>query len=192
MTPAPVSEWRRETRARLIARRLAAAPEQRAEWQAAIERHLTGALAEASPATIAAYWPIRGEPDPRPFALGLAASGWRVALPVLAGPRRKMIFRAWSEAAEMDEGSFGIPVPRAGEELRPDIVLLPLVGFDAANFRLGYGGGYYDRTLAGLALPPRTIGLGFELSRLATIQPQPHDIALDLVVTEAGAQTASA
>jgi 5-formyltetrahydrofolate cyclo-ligase len=95
-----------------------------------------------------------------------------------------MVFRLWSETAEMEEGRYGIPVPRATAEVRPDVVLLPLVGFDGANYRLGYGGGYYDRTLAGLEPRPRTIGLGFELSRLPTVHPQPHDIPLDEIVTE--------
>jgi 5-formyltetrahydrofolate cyclo-ligase len=96
-----------------------------------------------------------------------------------------MVFRAWSPECAMSEGLYGIPVPQGTDEVRPDLVLLPLVGFDAARFRLGYGGGYYDRTLAGLAPRPRTIGIGFELARLATVHPQPHDIALDAIVTEA-------
>jgi len=67
----------------------------------------------------------------------------------------------------------------------PDLVLMPVVGFDPANFRLGYGGGYFDRTLAALSPRPRSIGIGFELSRLPTVHPQPHDLAMDVIVTEA-------
>jgi len=185
VTPDEVKAWRRATRARLLERRLALLPETRAIWQAAVERNLAASLAGAAPATIAGYWPIRGEPDPRPLLLGLANAGWRLALPVLTGPGRPMRFRAWSEDAAMTEGRYGIPVPDGTEEVAPGLVLLPLVGFDTARFRLGYGGGYYDRTLAALSPRPRTVGVGFELSRLETVHPQPHDIPLDAIVTEA-------
>jgi 5-formyltetrahydrofolate cyclo-ligase len=184
VTPAEKA-WRRETRTRLLAERLAVPPETRGAWEKAIERRLALLLAAAPPATIAGYWPIRGEPDLRPLLRRLAGSGWRPALPVLVGAGKPMVFRAWSPECAMSEGLYGIPVPQGTDEVRPDLVLLPLVGFDAARFRLGYGGGYYDRTLAGLAPRPRTIGIGFELARLATVHPQPHDIALDAIVTEA-------
>jgi 5,10-methenyltetrahydrofolate synthetase len=80
----------------------------------------------------------------------------------------------------------GIPIPSAGEELRPNVVLLPLVAFDPQGFRLGYGGGYFDRTLAAMVPRPLAIGVGFELGRVADIRPQAHDIPLDATVTEAG------
>ena len=82
----------------------------------------------------------------------------------------------------------GIPIPADGATLIPDVVLLPLVAFDARGFRLGYGGGYFYRTLAGLAPRPFSIGVGFEVARVDSIQPQEHDIPLDAVVTEAGAE----
>ncbi|HEX7968557.1 MAG TPA: 5-formyltetrahydrofolate cyclo-ligase, partial [Stellaceae bacterium] len=85
----------------------------------------------------------------------------------------------------MESGAFDIPAPKARQVVRPDILVVPLVGFDAANYRLGYGGGYFDRTLAALDPRPVTVGAGFEASRIATIFPQPHDIALDYIVTEA-------
>ena len=85
----------------------------------------------------------------------------------------------------MERGAHGIAEPRERDLVRPEILLVPLVGFDEACHRLGYGGGYFDRTLAALTPPPVTIGIGFELGRLATIGPQAHDIALDFIVTEA-------
>lgn len=81
-----------------------------------------------------------------------------------------------------------IPIPADGAVLVPDVVLLPLVAFDRRGFRLGYGGGYFDRTLAAIVPRPFTVGIGFEIARVDTIQPQQHDIPLDAVVTEAGAE----
>jgi 5-formyltetrahydrofolate cyclo-ligase len=183
-----VKAWRRGIRSRLIERRLAAPAEERALWSATIEGHLEALLRAAPPAVVAAYWPVRGEFDPRPLVLRLAAEGWRAALPVIGARGAPMIFRAWSAEAAMAEGHYGIPVPADTPEVAPATLLLPLVGFDSGNYRLGYGGGYFDRTLAALAPRPRTIGLGFELARLDTVHPLAHDIPLDLVVTEAGVQ----
>ena len=88
----------------------------------------------------------------------------------------------------MDVQSFGIPVPRVREVVQPSVVIMPLVGFDPLNYRLGYGAGYFDITLASMEPMPRSIGIGFELSRLDTIHPLPTDVPVDLVITEAGIQ----
>jgi 5-formyltetrahydrofolate cyclo-ligase len=85
----------------------------------------------------------------------------------------------------METGVFDLPVPKAREVVQPAIVLAPLVGFDADNFRLGYGGGYFDRTLTAFSRRPVAIGVGFELARLASVFPRPHDVPMDIVVTEA-------
>jgi 5-formyltetrahydrofolate cyclo-ligase len=177
--------WRDATRARLRAARSAASPADRARWSAAIATRLETLLRQSRPTTIAAYWPVRDEFDPRRLVLALVASGWRAALPAIVTKRAPMEFRRWTEASEMTEGAFGIPVPKQRELVLPDLVLMPVVGFDPANFRLGYGGGYFDRTLAALSPRPRSIGIGFELSRLPTVHPQPHDLAMDVIVTEA-------
>ncbi len=87
----------------------------------------------------------------------------------------------------MTTGVYDIPYPAERNIVVPDLVLAPLVGFDAAKYRLGYGGGYFDRTLAVLQPRPVAIGIGFAFARLATVHPQPHDLAMDTVVTEAGA-----
>lgn len=84
----------------------------------------------------------------------------------------------------MASGIWNIPMPAEGEWLQPEVLLVPLLGFDGSGYRLGYGGGYYDRTLAAMPAKPLAIGIGFELSRLATIHPQPHDVRMDLIVTE--------
>jgi 5-formyltetrahydrofolate cyclo-ligase len=84
----------------------------------------------------------------------------------------------------MSRGVWNIPIPAEGETVIPDVLIAPLVGFDSSGFRLGYGGGFYDRTIAHCQVKPLIIGIGFELGRLPTIYPQAHDIAMDLIVTE--------
>jgi hypothetical protein len=113
----------------------------------------------------------------------------RLALPVVVQKAAPVLFREWWPGIPMANGIWNIPVPAAGDPVAPDVLLVPVVGFDRQNYRLGYGGGYYDRTLAA-ATRPRTIGVGFELARIATIHPQPHDIPMDFVVTEAGVHAA--
>ena len=96
-------------------------------------------------------------------------------------------FREWTPHSEMIEDRYGIHVPARGDVLRPDAILMPLNGFDGAGYRLGYGGGYFDRSLAGMNPRPLAIGVGFELARLDSIRPQAHDLPMDFIVTEAGA-----
>lgn len=112
------------------------------------------------------------------------AEGREVALPVVVGPGLPLEFRRWTRATPMASGVYDIPYPAEGEGVRPGALLVPLVGFDEGGFRLGYGGGFYDRTLASEPAKPLAIGVGFELSRLATIFPLPHDIPMDYIVTE--------
>ncbi len=121
-----------------------------------------------------------------PFAEHHIAAGGRAALPVVAGRGRPLAFCEWRPGCAMREGPLGIPYPANGSEARPELLLIPLLGFDALGYRLGYGGGYYDRTLAAADPKPRTIGVGLELGRLATIHPQEHDVPMDCIVTEAG------
>ncbi len=178
--------WRKAKRAVLIERRLAMAPAEREAGGAAITATLERALADHPGALVGAYWPFKGEYDPRPLMRALHAGGMRLALPVVVEKAMPMIFRPWWPGVSMVPGIWNIPVPAEGEPVFPDILLAPVVGFDGANYRLGYGGGYYDRTLAAMAERPRAIGVGFERSRIATVHPQPHDIPLDRIVTERG------
>ena len=97
-----------------------------------------------------------------------------------------LTFRTWLPDTLLMPDRYGIPAPAAGDFLIPQVLLMPVNGFDAAGYRLGYGGGYFDRTLASLCPRPLAVGVGFELSRLESIGPEPHDQRLDAVVTEAG------
>jgi 5,10-methenyltetrahydrofolate synthetase len=108
-------------------------------------------------------------------------------MPVVEAIAAPMTFRPWTPTTAMGVDPYGIPIPAAATvSPPPDIVLLPLVAFDASGFRLGYGGGYFDRTLAALPERPAAWGVGFELARTEALRPQPHDIPLDLIVTERG------
>ena len=174
--------WRREK----IAARQALSAEEHALASARIEIELASLLSPLSPRTIAFCWPVRREFDCRPVVERLIVSGWRACQPVVVARDAPMQFRAWQPNAEMTTDPYGIPVPAAAVGARPDVILLPLVAFDEQGFRLGYGGGYFDRTLAELAAKPLAIGVGFELCRIDSVGPGPHDIRMDAIVTEAG------
>lgn len=179
-----VRRWRRERRAALIAARVAAGPRRRAAWDAAITAQILEGVPNLERLVVGFYWPFKGEYDVRPLARQLHARGARLALPVVVEKNRPLAFRAWTPDAKLVPGIWNIPVPADGPEIAPDALIVPLVGFDGDRFRLGYGGGYYDRTLASRPRKPLTIGVGFELSVLPTIYPQPHDVPMDAVVTE--------
>ena len=181
-----MSQWRREMRAELLARRMAIAPAQRL----AMNARLTDALQQAFPLegslVVAAYWPFKGEFDPRFVLRAWRLRGACTALPVVLGKGQPLQFRAWWPGLRTVPGVYQLPVPEGSAVVRPDVVLMPPVGFDSQGYRLGYGGGYYDRTLAGLSPQPIKIGVGFSVSFIPTIQPQPHDIPMDFVCTEDG------
>lgn len=178
--------WRRERRAELLTARVQAGRRRRAAWAEAIEPQLRAVLGRLSPGIIGFYWPFKGEFDARGLVQDLCAEGWRCALPAVVEPRTPLEFRAWAPGEPLEPGIWKIPVPAQRRVVVPSVLLVPLVGFDPARYRLGYGGGYYDRTLASLAPRPLAVGVGFEQGRLATIQPQAHDIPMDLIVTEDG------
>lgn len=189
-----VARWRRGERTRLREARLALGVAARAEVGKAIASHLHDFLQTrfngAKGQIFSAYWPIKGEPDLRPLMNGLHASGVTIALPIVETKAAPLVFRRWTPETKMVRGDWNIPVPPPeADELTPDITLAPLMGWDDQGYRLGYGGGYFDRTLAVLSPRPTTIGIGFQTAQLATIYPQPHDIALDFILTEAGEQT---
>lgn len=179
-----IRQWRKETRAKLIERRIGISAQDRAARSDAIGRALGEALTSCEDKLIGFYWPFRGEYDPRSLLSSMQARGTRLALPVIVERGQPLIFREWSPGSHMAQGVWNIPIPEAGEAISPDLLIVPLVGFDGQGYRLGYGGGFYDRTIASMPTRPRTIGVGFDLGRLDTIYPQPHDIALDRVITE--------
>lgn len=186
-----VARWRKAERQRLRAERDALSVAGRNAAGAALSVHLGQLIAErfagAAGLVLSGYWPIKGEPDLRPLMARLIDAGVIVALPVVVAKAAPMVFRRWLPGMPMVRGDWNIPVPPPeAETLLPDIALAPLVGWDRQGFRLGYGGGYFDRTLASLAPRPFTIGIGLQSAQLATIFPQPHDIGLDVILTEAG------
>lgn len=181
-----IRRWRKERRDDLLRARVDAGGMRRQTWSAAIEPVLRRIIGERQPATVGFYWPFRGEFDARPLARELVDAGTVLALPAVVQPKTPLEFRRWRPRIEMELGVYNIPFPKARDLVTPDLLLVPLVGFDAAGYRLGYGGGYYDRTIAAMASRPFALGIGFEMSRLATIYPQPHDLPMDAIVTEAG------
>jgi 5-formyltetrahydrofolate cyclo-ligase len=181
-----VQAWRQATRAELIARRMAIEPEQRRFWSDSIARHLLTIIRPRERGILGIYWPFKGEFDPRPWLPALMKGGWRLALPVVVGKIQPLRYRDWTPDAPLERGVLGIMIPSQGDWVTPDTVLAPLVGFDAQRYRLGNGGGYFDRTLAALDSPPYAIGVGFALARLATVHPQPHDRRMNAIVTEEG------
>ena len=179
-----VKLWRKAERERLIAERLAIAPDLRRENAERIATRLDDLLHPIAGRTVSTYWPLHGEPDLRPWMERIIARGGRCALPVVVVKNAPLIFRAWTPGAKMERGFWNIPVPAHGAEIIPDIVIAPVVGFDPECYRLGYGGGYFDRTLATIKGSCRVIGVGSSQARIATIHPQPHDIPMNAIATD--------
>lgn len=184
--PFDVSQWRKQERARLLDRRRAMVAEEHRAASETIMRALLARLPPDGYGLIGCYWPFRREFNCVPYMREVLRGGGRVALPVVVSRGRPLEFRDWTEGAEMEKGVWNIPHPANGPPVRPSALVIPLVGFDAAGFRLGYGAGYYDMTLAAHDQRPLAIGVGFEFSRLPTIHPQPHDRPMDVIITESG------
>lgn len=178
--------WRKAERARLVAAREATDAETLENWRRRMDAHLERAFPGLARARLAFCWPIRGEYDARHLARRLREAGAVTALPVVVAPRAPLVFREWHPGVELAEGPLGIPYPVGSPQVSPQAVLLPMNGWDAQGYRLGYGGGFFDRTLAALADKPVVIGVSYELARIDTIRPQSWDIPMDYVVTERG------
>ncbi len=181
-----IAAWRRQQRQALMAARNALSPTAHRQANRAILDHLAADFPDLKARLVGFYWPIRREPDPLPLIRNLIAAGGAAALPVVIGKGMPLEFRAWRPDLKMAVGVYDIPYPAEGPAVLPQVLIVPLLGFDAAGYRLGYGAGFYDRTIASFAAKPLLIGVGFALGRLRTITPQPHDIAMDFVVTEDG------
>ena len=178
--------FRERARERLLKARARLGPEKRRAASARIAGHLEPLLDGYR--SIAVYWPIRGEPDMSPLFGALRTRGARLALPVVTGKDRPLHFRAWEVKDILVSGVWNIPIPSpSADTIIPDCIVVPVVGFDRAGYRLGYGGGYYDRTLAAMRPPPRFIAIGLDISRLDSIYPQAYDFRPDSIVTESGA-----
>jgi 5-formyltetrahydrofolate cyclo-ligase len=178
--------WRKAERERLIDERLAMTSEARTAAGAAIGAALETRLPPGSVALVGAWWPIRGEYNPLGYLRRVVDVGAAAALPAVIAPGAPLEYRPWTTKARMEPGRWDTLHPRDGPAVSPAAILIPLVGFDAAGHRLGYGGGFYDRTLAALSPRPLAIGVGFEAGRLASIEPADHDQPMDVIVTEAG------
>jgi 5,10-methenyltetrahydrofolate synthetase len=189
-TAAEIDARRRALRDRALAAREALAPGEHNALTASLIGHLDSLLSRLEPSVLGFCWPYRGEPDLRDcvgrWLAGNASR--RAALPVVIDKGQPMVFRLWTPDAVMQPDRHGIPIPADGELVVPDVVLVPLNAFDAEGFRLGYGGGYFDRTLA--RIRPLAVGVGFEIGRVETVLAQPHDLPMDWIVTEAGATPA--
>jgi len=180
-----VARFRRAERSRLVAAR-ALPPEARERAIATLISGLSDVVTVTSGIKIAAYWPSQGEPDLRAWMAMTHYAGAHILLPVVEERAAPLLFRTWAPGCRMVRGFRNVLVPADGRNDIPDIVVAPLIGVDRALFRLGNGGGYYDRTLARLNPRPRAIGVGFAGCILPTIHPMPWDVPMDAVVLSDG------
>ncbi len=183
--PAPGAD-RHILRRRLIAERRSL-PDREARV-GRLELALDTWLAGRSDGAVGAYWPIRGEFDALPVLARWAAAApdRRVGLPVIDPATQRLGFRAWWPGCPMRGDAFGIPVPDGTAPLEPSLLLVPCVGFGPGGVRLGYGGGFYDRTLGAGRPRPATAGIAFALAFVPGLVAQPHDVPLDTILTEDG------
>ena len=183
-----VRAWRKEARRKLIAARVAMSVSVREDLSRRLIEQLAPVL-EGRPQPISFYWPIKAEPDLKPLMRDLDAAGVQVCLPVAPQVGEPLTFRPWTKGAPMIRGRWEIPIPADPAEVEPKTLIAPIVGYDPSGYRLGYGGGFFDRTLAKFRANSgnaAAIGIGWSLFGLPTIHPQPHDIRMEMIVTEAG------
>lgn len=179
-----VARWRTAERKRLIDERLAVEAAERRSGSERIAAGLDRVIGKASGQIVSVYWPFRGEPDLRNWSIRVIERGGRIALPVVIKKGWPLEFRIWSPGDPLERGVWNILVPSHGPSVQPDTIVAPVVGFDHANYRLGYGGGFFDRTLAAIRKRPFVVGVGYTRSRIPTIYPQPHDIPMNVIVTD--------
>lgn len=181
-----LKSWRKAQRERLIAERLALPAATLVAWRRRMDGYLERSFPGLAGRRVAFCWPIKNEYDARHFARTLRGLGALTALPVVVAPKSPLIFREWHPGVELARGALDIPYPVNSCEIVPEAVLLPMNGWDSMGYRLGYGAGFFDRTLASLAKKPVVIGVSYELARLDTIHPQAWDMPVDYLVTERG------
>jgi 5-formyltetrahydrofolate cyclo-ligase len=179
-------EWRKYRRAELTALRESIPHEDHCYWSTAITRLLEQGFPSARKSVVGFCWPHRGEYDPRPVMDFFLKHGATLALPEVVNKHEPLRFRKWWPQAPMKIGAYKIPVPDNTDFVSVDTLIIPMIGFDELGFRLGYGGGFFDRTLVAMNPRPLAIGVGFEILRLNDVHPQPHDVPMDFIVTEVG------
>lgn len=184
MTPQELTLWRKAERARLLELRRGLSVEARQSHDRLLLDRLKAVAGDVSGRVVSVYWPIKKEPDLKPFMNWIMEQGGTCALPVVERHGLPLIFKSWSKGEPLERGVWNIPVPAGGQTVIPDIALAPVVGFDRHRYRLGYGGGFFDRTLAALPRKPFVIGIGDAQAEIETIHPQDHDIPMSIIVTE--------
>ncbi|MDC9825075.1 5-formyltetrahydrofolate cyclo-ligase [Devosia sp. ZB163] len=187
MSDATIEEAKAALRAAAHKKRAAFHPSLRDEAAKAAAAHFLDTIPLRRDEVIAGYWPIRDEMDVKSLLGRLMDTGQPVCLPVVLGDEQPLELRLWEEGAPLYEAGFGTLAPaEEAPRAEPDVILMPLLGFDRHGTRLGYGGGYYDRTLASLHKRPRLIGFAFALQEIDQIPRDAHDVPLDAIVTEQG------
>jgi len=186
LDPRAVGAWRTARRTELLQQREALPAKLRDAVAPLIVALIRSHLAELCGRCLGLYWPFRAEIDVRAIAESGRHPQMKFALPVVAVKNAPLEFHRWRPGDPVTRGVWNIPIPAAAEVVRPDVLLVPLLGYDGAGYRLGYGGGYYDRTLAALQPRPYAIGIGLAAARLPTIRPQAHDIPMNVIITEDG------
>ena len=171
-----------DLRRSLMAARCAIAPDLRTRCDIAIAERVREWLQMNPLERLGVYWPIKSEPDLRVLYMDLSREGMRLALPVVTGRNAPLAFVAWTPGDALLPDAYGVPTPVERNLISPEGLLIPCVGFNADNIRLGYGGGFYDRTLA---VKPRPLAIGIAYASARTsFRAGPHDVALDLVITD--------
>jgi len=186
------TELRQKMRRQGIQRRLELSIEQWTTLSTAVCELLSAHFPQLARCRVGFCWPIKNEPDLRPLMRDWIAQqegvdgDFGALLPVVVREGAPLAFRRWAPDQPMAPDRYGIPTPTTGAFEPPEALLIPVNAFDAAGYRIGYGGGFFDRSMAALEPKPLCIGVGFELARVDSIRPQAHDIRLDAMVTEAG------
>jgi 5,10-methenyltetrahydrofolate synthetase len=171
-------------RAELIAKRTQVPADERNAWNERITQFLVAAFEVPAEAVVGFCWPYKGEFDSRFAVRRWREHGALAALPEVVAPKTPLQFRLWKPGVAMRPGVYDIPVPDGTPVVAPDVAVVPMNGFDTRGYRLGYGGGFFDRTLAACERRVVAIGVAYEALSLETIDPQPYDIPMDFVVTE--------
>lgn len=192
---ASLAEQKAAWRKRLVAERLAL-PDR---WlrNEALQRVMRVWLVDRPDTVIGAYWPIKGEFDPLPALFRWQEAGMeadaagasqrrKIGLPVINKVDKTLRFHRWYPGCQMEEDAYGIPKPKDTEEIQPTLLFVPCVGYGPGGYRLGYGGGFYDRTLASLTPRPFTVGLGYTHGFLPDLEPEAHDLPLDALLNDNG------